>query len=326
LDGSNGRKTPPFLLDSSIFYDDPEFHCAYYWTTNEHPPLQRQVTLKNEGQFIFRDTKDGKVQHVKHAPPYDTGFTNAVAIWSNGTDVSGVLVFRDYAYTEFWPKMKGRSSADLLKTFAFKCTVTNVQSAAIVQIPMPLPDGRVLVTDLRVPGPHGAGATHLTTKGSWHPEAIQADELALEQNTKLQAGQLAPDFTVKTLDDKLLKLSDFRGKYVLLDFWATTCVPCIAQIPDLKATYDSFNKDDRFVMLSLNMDTTEAELKKVVATKGMHWTQGFLDEPVRSSVKHEYGFTAVPQVLLVGPNGRVVATKLRGPNIKEAVAEALGSR
>src|SRR5713101_7359309 len=45
LDGSNGRKKPPFLLDPAIFYDDPEFRCAYYWTTNESQPLQRQVTL-----------------------------------------------------------------------------------------------------------------------------------------------------------------------------------------------------------------------------------------------------------------------------------------
>jgi len=76
-------------------------------------------------------------------------------------------------------------------------------------------------------------------------------------------------------------------------------------------------------MISLSTDTTEAEPRKFVTANSIRWPQGFLDERLKTSVEQEYGFTSVPQALLVGPDGRLVATNLRGPNIKEAVAKAL---
>ena len=110
---------------------------------------------------------------------------------------------------------------------------------------------------------------------------------------------------------------------MLLDFWATTCAPCVTQVPDLKEIYDAFCKDDRFVMLSLSMDTTDAEPKRFVAKHGIRWRQGFLDAASQRSVEREYKFRGIPQVLLIDPDGKVVATNLRGPKIREAVAKAL---
>jgi len=92
----------------------------------------------------------------------------------------------------------------------------------------------------------------------------------------LNNGEVAPDFNVKTLDGQPLKLSDFRGKYVLVDFWATWCGPCVAEMPNLKAVYDAHGRDDRFVMISLSLDNDTAAPKHFIAEKGIQWLQGFL--------------------------------------------------
>jgi thiol-disulfide isomerase/thioredoxin len=113
---------------------------------------------------------------------------------------------------------------------------------------------------------------------------------------------------------------------VLLDFWATTCVPCLKQIPELTATYEAFGKDKQFAIVSLSLDTAEAEPRKFVAARGIAWTQGFLDKQLKASVQQAYGFNAIPQVLLLGPDGKIVEKDLRGAAVQNAVESALRSR
>lgn len=70
---------------------------------------------------------------------------------------------------------------------------------------------------------------------------------------------------METLDGKPLKLEDFRGKFVLLEFWATWCGPCLYETPALKATYEAFRENERFVMIGLSLDTDVDAPKKYVA-------------------------------------------------------------
>ena len=77
------------------------------------------------------------------------------------------------------------------------------------------------------------------------------------------AGEVAPPIEATTLDGKPLKLDDFKGKYVLLDFWATWCGPCIGEIPQLQAVHDAFGKDERFAILSLSVDEKIEEPQEI---------------------------------------------------------------
>ena len=154
-------------------------------------------------------------------------------------------------------------------------------------------------------------------------EPFDMGKVTIKTAVNLKAGDLAPDFSTTSLNGQPLRLSALRGKYVLLDFWATWCGPCVAEIPHFRETYDAFGKEGRLVMLSLSLDADPEEPRKFVRNEGIAWTQGFLGAWSNDKVTQAYGVYGIPAIFLIGPDGKVLATDLRGSKIKEAAALAL---
>lgn len=154
-------------------------------------------------------------------------------------------------------------------------------------------------------------------------QQLQLRELALLIPRLLKVGTAAPDFRVKTLDGREVGLQDFRGKFVLLDFWATWCGPCREELPLIKALYDEFGKDPRFVLLGLSLDNEINAPRDFTQKNGMTWPQAFLGKWEDDQVTKAYAVEAIPALFLIGPDGRILARDLAGETIKKSVAEAL---
>ena len=143
------------------------------------------------------------------------------------------------------------------------------------------------------------------------------------QSVYLAKGDAAPAFSVPGVTGGTVSLAKRPGKIVLLDFWATNCAPCLAEIPNIWKVYDRYKSDARVQIISLDLDQSVERARKFIAGNRMEWQQGYLADGWKSSVTKAYGVNAIPALFLVGADGRILARNLRGSDIESEVASAL---
>jgi beta-lactamase regulating signal transducer with metallopeptidase domain/peroxiredoxin/5-hydroxyisourate hydrolase-like protein (transthyretin family) len=151
---------------------------------------------------------------------------------------------------------------------------------------------------------------------------VDVGEVVAKLLPTLKVGDPAPDFTARKLGGGQLKLGDYHGKLVLLDFWATWSGPCLADMPAMKEIQEAFGRDPRFVLVGLSCDQEPEGPARYAREHGLNWTQGFAGN-LQGGLAANYLVKAIPATVLIGPDGRILAKNLRGPALKEAIRKAL---
>lgn len=141
----------------------------------------------------------------------------------------------------------------------------------------------------------------------------------LEQSA---VGQQAPPIAGVDRKEKPLSLADFKGKYVLVDFWSSGCKWCRAETPNLLKTLEAF-KGENFTILGVSTDLSKAEWTKAIEEDKAYWNHLILPRNTRDETLKAYSIVAIPEILLVDPAGNIIAKGLRGDAIYQAVKEAL---
>ncbi|MDR0427576.1 MAG: AhpC/TSA family protein [Dysgonamonadaceae bacterium] len=137
-------------------------------------------------------------------------------------------------------------------------------------------------------------------------------------------GSIAPDFTQYNLSGKTVKLSDLRGKYVLIDFWASWCRPCREENPYLVKLYERF-KEKNFEILGVSLDEnrTKSSWLNAIERDNMTWMQVSDLRGWRNEAALQYNIMAIPQNFLLNPEGVIIAKNLRGESLVQKLEEIL---
>ena len=139
----------------------------------------------------------------------------------------------------------------------------------------------------------------------------------------VSVGQQFPDFEGEDLlTGEQIALKQFRGKVVLIDFWATGCPPCIAEIPNVKKAYEKYHKQG-FEIISISLDREKQDCERFVKREKMNWHHIF-DGGGR--LARRYGVRGIPTMYLVGKDGNVVSDNARGRRLETAVEKALAEK
>jgi peroxiredoxin len=135
-------------------------------------------------------------------------------------------------------------------------------------------------------------------------------------------GDRAPDFALTTIDGDTVRLSDFRGKVVLLDFWATWCGPCRLEMPYVKSAFDRYH-DRGLEIIGVSLDNTPTEVRAYTKMSGMAWPQILQGRGTMTPLKQSYGIRTIPAAFLIDQKGMVAATHPRGDHLLQSIDNLL---
>ncbi len=147
--------------------------------------------------------------------------------------------------------------------------------------------------------------------------------LYLRREKGVVEGALAPDFSITAPGGGVIKLSDYRGKFVVLDFWASWCPPCRKASPHLVKLYEEF-KGTQLEFIGISLDSDKEAWERAIAADGLNWVQVSNLRKWECEVRASYGVKSIPHLVLINPQGKVLGSKLSASELEELLRAIKG--
>lgn len=155
-------------------------------------------------------------------------------------------------------------------------------------------------------------------------DMLQTEAKAAKIQATLTPGSQFPDFNVTDTSGKPLSVADHKGKVLLVDFWATWCPPCRAELPNVIDTYKKYH-DKGFDIIGVSLDEDKSKLLDFTKEQGMAWPQYYDGLKWSNKLVGKYGITSIPSTFLLDFQGRIITNGARGEELQAAVAKALAA-
>jgi thiol-disulfide isomerase/thioredoxin len=149
------------------------------------------------------------------------------------------------------------------------------------------------------------------------------DKVARELGRLDRVGKPAPGFEAQDLSGKAVRLESFKGKYVMVDFWATWCAPCIGELPRLQAAYRKYHGAG-FEILSISLDETRTAVTDFVKVRKLPWPQ-LHNGTAGADLVDAFGVSSIPAAYLIDPDGKIIRLDLRGTALETTLAQLIST-
>ncbi|MEL6593886.1 MAG: TlpA disulfide reductase family protein, partial [Bacteroidota bacterium] len=160
--------------------------------------------------------------------------------------------------------------------------------------------------------------------GPQNPAMAQTLDTQIKAEKAMAVGAIAPEIALPNPQGDTLRLSDLRGKVVLIDFWASWCGPCRRENPKVVRMYKAY-QDQGFEILGVSLDAKKTAWEQAIAKDGLEWLHVSDLRRWRSVAAQTYGVGSIPATVLVGRDGRIIARNLRGTLLENKLEEVMGN-